>query len=165
MLVKAYYTSPLGCFEISGSEFGVRTVHFCKKSGPEETLPDDHPVAICKRELEEYFSGQRRRFDVKLDWSGAPEFHQLVWAALLEIPYGETAAYSEIANRIGHPKAVRAVGMASRSNPTAIVVPCHRVIGKAGELRGYFYGLDTKMALLRHENPRRFVLQGSLFDG
>lgn len=164
MLVKVYCPSPFGFFEITGSEFGVRTVHFCEKAGEDASgLADDHPVAVCRRQLTEYFAGKRKAFDVKLDWSGTPEFHQLVWKALLEIPFGETVAYSDIAARIGHPKAVRAVGLANRSNPAAIVVPCHRVIGKTGELRGYFYGLDTKMALLRHENPARFAEQGSLF--
>lgn len=165
LLVKMYCTSSIGCFEITGSLFGVRTVHRCETCGVDAEVPDDHPVAVCKREMEEYFAGQRKVFEVKIDWSGTPEFHQLVWAALLQIPYGETVAYSDIANRIGHPKAVRAVGLANRNNPIAIVVPCHRVIGKAGELRGYFYGLDTKMALLRHENPRRYAEQGSLFEG
>lgn len=164
MLVKSYCSSPIGWFEITGSELGVRTVHRCEQAGVSAAdLPDEHPVAVCRRELEEYFAGKRQRFDVKLDWSGTPEFQQLVWRALLNIPFGETASYSDIAARIGHPKAVRAVGLANRSNPVAIVVPCHRVIGKAGELRGYFYGLDTKLALLRHENPVRYAEQGSLF--
>ena len=130
---------------------------------PVEELPEDHPVAACYRQMREYFAGQRRDFDLKLDWGGATEFHRSVWAELLKIPYGKTASYSEIAERIGHPSAVRAVGLANRENPIAIVVPCHRVIGKAGELRGYFYGLDTKMRLLRLENPVRFAEQGELF--
>ncbi|MBL7775922.1 MAG: methylated-DNA--[protein]-cysteine S-methyltransferase [Saprospiraceae bacterium] len=113
--------------------------------------------------MEEYFSGKRTVFAVQLDWGGASDFHRQVWAELQKIPYGETVAYSDVAQRIGQPKAVRAVGLANRLNPVAIVVPCHRVIGKAGELRGYFYGLETKMALLRHENPRRFAEQGNLF--
>lgn len=163
MLVKSYLSSPIGYFEITGSELGVRSVFRCEKPGASPDLPADHPVAICKSQLEAYFAGKQRKFDIKLDWSDTPEFHQLVWTALQKIPYGETVAYSDIAKRIGHPKAVRAVGLANRNNPIAIVVPCHRVIGKAGELRGYFYGLDTKMALLRHENPRRYAEQGSLF--
>ncbi|MBK6929862.1 MAG: methylated-DNA--[protein]-cysteine S-methyltransferase [Saprospirales bacterium] len=163
MLVKTFLSSPFGCFEICGSEFGIRTVHRVRQDGIADDLPAGHPVAVCRQELEAYFAGKRRAFDVALDWSGAPEFHRLVWAELVKIPYGETLAYSDIAQRIGHPKAVRAVGLANRHNPIAIVVPCHRVIGKAGELRGYFYGLDIKMALLRHENPQRFAEQGSLF--
>jgi methylated-DNA-[protein]-cysteine S-methyltransferase len=98
-----------------------------------------------------------------MDWGGAPEFHRQVWVELLKIPFGKTSTYSAIAEQLNNPAAVRAVGMANRSNPIAIIVPCHRVIGKAGELRGYFYGLDTKMMLLRHENPQRFAEQGALF--
>ena len=163
MQVKSYCSSPVGWFEITGSEFGVCSVKRCKHPGPPADLPADHPVFACRLQLEEYFTGERRSFDVKLDWSGRPEFQQAVWEVLLTIPFGETLAYSDIANRIGQPKAVRAVGLANRNNPIAIVVPCHRVIGKAGELRGYFLGPDTKMALLRHENPVRFAEQGSLF--
>lgn len=166
MYAKTFLSTPVGWFEITGSELGVRTVHFCDKPGsePAPDLPDGHPVAMCRRQLEEYFAGERKIFDVKLDWSGAPGFQRRVWEELLKIPYGKTVSYSEIAERVGNPAAVRAVGLASRSNPAAIVVPCHRVIGKAGELRGYFYGLDTKMQLLRHENPVRFAEQGELFS-
>ncbi len=164
MYAKTYLSTPIGWFEISGSELGVRTVHLHERCGePSQGLPEEHPVMVCRRQLEEYFSGARQDFDIKIDWSGAPEFHRQVWAELLKIPFGKTSTYSEIAERVGNPAAVRAVGMANRSNPMAIVVPCHRVIGKAGELRGYYYGLDTKMLLLRHENPVRFAEQGELF--
>lgn len=164
MLVTVYIDSPFGPFEITGSTLGVQKVLLHKTAGlSAPDVPDDHPVAACRKQLEEYFAGVRQNFDLKLDWGGAPDFHRLVWAELLKIPYGKTAAYSDIAERLGQPKAVRAVGMANRSNPIAVVVPCHRVIGKAGELRGYFYGLDTKMALLRLENPVRFAEQGELF--
>lgn len=164
MSAKTYISTPIGWFEITGSELGVRTVHFCEQPGePTANLPDDHPVAVCRQQMEEYFAGKRQVFDLKLDWSGAPDFHRAVWAALLKIPFGKTTSYSDVAERIGNPAAVRAVGLANRSNPIAIVVPCHRVIGKGGELRGYFYGLDTKMQLLRHENPVRFAEQGELF--
>ena len=164
MYVKTYISTPIGWFEISGSELGVRTVHFCEKPGESGIdLPADHPVVACHRQLEEYFSHRREVFDLKFDWSGQPDFQRRVWEELLRIPYGTTVSYSDIAQKIGNPAAVRAVGLANRSNPTAIVVPCHRVIGKGGELRGYFYGLDTKMLLLRHENPVRFAEQGALF--
>lgn len=163
-MVRTYLSTLVGWFEITGSELGVRTVHFCERPGePTANLPDEHPVAACRRQMEEYFAGERQSFDLKLDWSGTPEFHRAVWAELLKIPFGKTTSYSAIAERIGNPEAVRAVGMANRSNPMAVVVPCHRVIGKAGELRGYFYGLGTKMHLLRHENPARFAQQAELF--
>ncbi len=164
MYAKTYLSSPIGWFEITGSEFGVRTVHLHERAGESTSdVPEEHPVTICRNQLAEYFAGTRQVFDVKLDWGGTPEFHRQVWAELLKIPFGKTSTYSEIAERVGNPAAVRAVGMANRSNPMAIVVPCHRVIGKAGELRGYYYGLDTKMLLLRHENPVRFAEQGELF--
>jgi methylated-DNA-[protein]-cysteine S-methyltransferase len=165
MYVFAFLNTPIGLFKITGSELGVRTLQMSNETPPEqnENLPTEHPVAVCKLQLEEYFAGTRRDFDVKLDWSGAPEFQRRVWAELLKIPFGKTVAYSDIAEKLGNPDAVRAVGMANRSNPVAIVAPCHRVIGKAGELRGYFYGLDTKMFLLRHENPVKYAAQGTLF--
>jgi methylated-DNA-[protein]-cysteine S-methyltransferase len=164
MLVKTWISSPFGWFEISGSVLGVSRVQFCQEAGAEQAeLPADHPVAVCREQLAEYFAGMRRCFEVPLDWGGAPDFYRQVWSALRQIPYGSTVAYSDIAEQLGQPRAVRAVGMANRSNPIAIVVPCHRVIGKTGELRGYFYGLDFKMALLRHENPQRFAEQTSLF--
>ncbi|MFN0036630.1 MAG: methylated-DNA--[protein]-cysteine S-methyltransferase [Saprospiraceae bacterium] len=166
MLVKSYLPTALGPFEITGSELGVRTVLLREKAAGGDglaQLPESHPVAECARQLAEYFVGTRTAFDLKLDWSGAPDFSRQVWAELLKIPFGKTTTYSAIAERVGNPAAVRAVGMANRTNPIAIVVPCHRVIGKSGELRGYFYGLDTKMLLLRHENPVRFAEQGELF--
>lgn len=155
--------TPIGMIEIIGSELGVRSVQLSEKAGLSVALPEGHPVAACARQLAEYFAGKRQVFDVRLDWGGAPDFHRLVWAELLKIPYGQTTTYSAIAERLGRPDVVRAVGMANRCNPIAIIVPCHRVIGKGGELRGYFYGLDIKMQLLRHENPVRFGEQGVLF--
>ena len=163
MIVHTWSPSPFGWFKISGSELGVSSVQRVDKAGVPAELPAGHPVALCREQLSEYFEGKRRYFDVKLDWGGAPDFYRQVWTLVAQIPYGHTVAYSDIAEQMGQPKAVRAVGMANRSNPVAIVVPCHRVIGKAGELRGYFYGLDIKMALLRHENPRRYAEQGALF--
>lgn len=167
MLVKYLIPTPIGQMEITGSELGVRSAQL--RENPESAnaplidMLENHPVADCARQIAEYFAGARQEFELKLDWGGAPDFHRQVWAELLKIPFGKTASYSEIAERVGNPAAVRAVGMANRSNPIAIVVPCHRVIGKAGELRGYFYGLETKMLLLRHENPIRFAEQGALF--
>jgi methylated-DNA-[protein]-cysteine S-methyltransferase len=160
-----YLPTPIGLFEIIGSELGVRSVKRAAKQNEVvfNDLPAEHPVAVCCRQLEEYFQGNREVFDIKMDWSGEPDFHQKVWAELIKIPFGKTVSYSDIAERIGNPAAVRAVGLANRNNPIAIIVPCHRVIGKAGELRGYFYGLDTKEQLLRHENPVRFAEQGTLF--
>lgn len=102
------------------------------------------------RQLEEYFQGTRKTFDLPLRMNGT-EFQKQVWEALLTIPYGETRSYSELAEQIGRPKAARAVGMANHRNPIAILVPCHRVIGKNGSLTGYAGGIDKKEMLLELE--------------
>ncbi|ABZ76108.1 methylated-DNA--protein-cysteine methyltransferase [Shewanella halifaxensis HAW-EB4] len=101
-------------------------------------------------ELTEYFDGARRQFEVKLAPKGT-EFQCQVWHALSELEYGESCSYADIASRINRPKAVRAVGTANGANPIAIIVPCHRVIGKNGTLTGYAYGIDLKQKLLKLE--------------
>ncbi len=162
MLEKAYYHSPFGCFEIIGSELGLMSVKLKYNLDCTETVIPAF-LQTCVIQLDEYFQGKRNAFDLKLDWSGAAEFNRAVWAELIKIPYGRTMSYSAIAEKIGNPAAVRAVGLANRNNPIAIIVPCHRVIAKNGELQGYFYGLDMKRKLLELENPMSFAQQGSLF--
>ena len=108
---------------------------------------DDRAFAAVSQQLEEYFTGARRTFDVPLSLTGNP-FEQRVWQALREIPYGETTSYGEIARRIGSPDAPRAVGLANGRNPVAVIVPCHRVIGADGSLTGYGGGLERKRLLL-----------------
>jgi methylated-DNA-[protein]-cysteine S-methyltransferase len=105
------------------------------------------PFAEAVRQLEAYFAGTLRQFDLPLAPEGTP-FQQRVWRALLDIPYGETESYGALARRIGRPAAVRAVGAANGQNPLAIVIPCHRVIGSNGRLVGYGGGLAMKAALL-----------------
>jgi O-6-methylguanine DNA methyltransferase len=107
-------------------------------------------LAPYLRELDEYFAGQRREFSFPLDLHGTP-FQLACWRALLEIPYGQTRSYRDIAQAIGHPHACRAVGMSNNRNPVAIVVPCHRVIASSGSLCGYGGGLDLKRKLLNLE--------------
>lgn len=102
------------------------------------------------RQLAAYFSGELREFDLPLRSRGTP-FQTAVWAALREIPYGETRSYADIARRVGRPTAVRAVGRANGQNPLSIVVPCHRVIGSDGSLTGYAGGVERKRALLELE--------------
>jgi methylated-DNA-[protein]-cysteine S-methyltransferase len=104
-----------------------------------------------KRQLEEYFAGERTTFEVRLAAEGAP-FEREVWHALEEIPYGETVSYGEIARRVGQPTAARAVGTANGRNPIAVIVPCHRVIGADGSLTGYGGGLERKRLLLELES-------------
>ena len=119
----------------------------------ESDTPD--PVLLKARsELEEYFAGERKSFDLPLNPKGTA-FQQRVWHALCEVPYGETATYGEIAKKIGNEKACRAVGMANNRNPIAIIIPCHRVIGTGGSLTGYAGGLDKKEFLLKLESQRR----------
>lgn len=103
-----------------------------------------------QKQLTEYEKGTRKTFELPLHLKGT-DFQKLVWNALLEIPYGETRSYQEIAIRIGKPKALRAVGGACNRNPIGIIVPCHRVIGKNGSLTGYAGGLSYKELLLNHE--------------
>lgn len=111
----------------------------------------DHPALLeAERQLREYFDGTRTSFSLELDFAGT-EFQKRVWHALLTIPYGETRSYGQIAQQIGNPSAVRAVGAANGKNPISIIAPCHRVIGSTGKLTGFAGGLDTKERLLALE--------------
>jgi len=112
--------------------------------------PSEPTLLQAASELSEYASGRRRRFEVAFELSGT-HFQCQVWAALFEIPFGETRSYSDIAHSIGRPTATRAVGLANNANPLAVIVPCHRVIGARGALTGYAAGLDVKRRLLVHE--------------
>lgn len=111
----------------------------------------NHPVLLeARRQLEEYFQGKRKQFDLKLDFVGT-DFNKKIWNILLTIPYGETRTYGEIARQIEAPRAVRAVGTANGRNPISIIAPCHRVIGSNGKLTGFAGGLEAKAYLLRLE--------------
>ncbi len=112
------------------------------------------PLQQAAGELRRYFSGESLQFSCQLDLQGTP-FQLMVWQELTRIPYGETRSYSDIAQIIGHPKAVRAVGAANGANPVAVIVPCHRVIGSNGSLTGYGGGLPTKAWLLSLEGSSR----------
>lgn len=162
MLAKNYYESPLGWIEITGTAQGIQSVKLVEeKQEVDSELPQ--LLVNCAEQLAEYFKGERRVFDLELDWGTATAFNQSVWRTLLEIPYGHTTSYARVAEKIDNPKAVRAVGLANKHNPIAFIVPCHRVIAKNGKLQGYFYGLEVKRALLQLENPMSFATQGSLF--
>ena len=108
----------------------------------------DHPILLAtQKQLSEYFAGTRQRFDLPLDFEGT-EFQKRVWQALLDIPFGETRSYRDIAEQVGNIKAVRAVGAANGKNPISIIAPCHRVVGMNGKLVGFAGGLDNKKILL-----------------
>ena len=110
-----------------------------------------HPILLeTQKQLNEYFSGQRKVFDLPLDFEGT-EFQEKVWQALLTIPFGETRSYKQIAEQLGNVKAVRAVGAANGKNPISIIAPCHRVVGANGKLVGFAGGLENKDILLKLE--------------
>ena len=114
---------------------------------PRAWAAQPHGHATARAQLQEYFAGERTDFDLPLQMRGN-EFQERVWAALREIPYGETTSYGAVARTIGHPDGARAVGLANGSNPIAVIVPCHRVIGADGRLTGYGGGLERKLLLL-----------------
>jgi methylated-DNA-[protein]-cysteine S-methyltransferase len=120
----------------------------------------EHPVLReTANQLEQYFAGRRRRFDLPLDFRGT-DFQRLVWATLLTIPFGETRSYLDVARALGNAAAVRAVGAANGRNPISIIAPCHRVIGANGDLTGFGGGMAAKAWLLAHESPQRDLLAG-----
>jgi methylated-DNA-[protein]-cysteine S-methyltransferase len=146
--------SPLGPLLLVGT--GDTLTAIWLQAGRDRLDPDPSwiesaaPFAEAVRQLDAYFAGTLHRFDLPLAPKGTP-FQQQVWRALLDIPYGETVSYAELARRIGRPSAVRAVGAANGQNPLSIVIPCHRVIGSDGRLVGYGGGLPAKSALLALE--------------
>lgn len=125
---------------------------------------DDAAFVEEKKQLDEYFAGKRRVFELRLKWVAGTEFQRRVWDELTRIPYGVTISYGELSRRIGNPSAVRAVGAANGSNPLSIVVPCHRVIGANGTLTGYGGGLMAKRWLLQHEERVAGIAELALFQ-
>jgi methylated-DNA-[protein]-cysteine S-methyltransferase len=151
--------SPLGELLLAASDRGVTDVHVrAGKYVP--AIPRDwleaprNPLLLqLQRELDAYFAGRLRRFGVPLDARGT-DFQKRAWAALAEIPYGETRTYGQQAAGIGRPQAARAVGAANGRNPIGIVVPCHRIVGADGAMTGYAGGVDCKVFLLKLEGAR-----------
>jgi methylated-DNA-[protein]-cysteine S-methyltransferase len=157
--VTSYHTtidSPVGPLTLvarDGALTGLYMHEQRHRPRPESFGPRDddaEPFAAAATQLAEYFAGTRTAFDLPLAPRGTP-FQERVWAALREIPYGETTSYGELAERIGSPGAARAVGLANGRNPIGIVVPCHRVVGSTGALTGYGGGIATKRRLLDAE--------------
>ena len=160
-----YMESPVGRLLLAGDEEGLQRVAFAKggkEARPDpDWSPDDRPLRRAVEQLKAYFAGDLRTFDLPLRMEGTP-FQLAVWRALQDIPYGETTSYGEIARRVGTPQGSRAVGLANGSNPIAIVVPCHRVIGSNGKLTGYGGGLGNKETLLALER-RHAGAQAALY--
>ncbi len=150
--MRYFFVMPSPVGELTLTEEDGRLVGLSFERGRiSDAAEQPTPLLMCaKTQLEEYFSGRRRVFDLPLAPTGTP-FQQAVWQALRQIPYGETRTYGEIAVQIGRPRAARAVGMANHQNPIAVIQPCHRVVGASGRLTGYAGGLDRKEYLLRLE--------------
>ncbi len=159
------YVAPIGPLTIGVTADGLAALEFDKTYVRPQRRPDEAwirsatEVAPVIVELQEYFAGKRRRFSTPLDLRGT-DFQLRCWRALVEIPYGKTITYAELAKRVGSPRGFRAVGMANHDNPVAIIVPCHRVMASNGSLGGYGGGLELKRALLELEGalPRTLNL-------
>ncbi len=148
--------SPIGPFYLTASDQGLKSAFWEEQPVPFATslqgpTPAHRILATSVEQLEQYFNGDRKKFDIPLDLNGT-EFQMQVWQALIRIPYGKTFSYSDLARHIGREKAVRAVGTANGRNPICIIVPCHRVIAADGSLGGYSGGLNIKAHLLKLEN-------------
>ncbi|MBJ8419431.1 methylated-DNA--[protein]-cysteine S-methyltransferase [Acinetobacter courvalinii] len=158
-LVYMYMDSPVGALKLVAHDQALVAVMWDNEDHKRVRLAElvedrQHPMLHkVKQQLQEYFAGQRQQFDLPLDFQGTA-FQQLVWQALLSIPYGETRSYKEIAVQLGNEKAVRAVGAANGKNPISIIAPCHRVIGSSGALVGFAGGLDKKQILLSLEQSQ-----------
>jgi methylated-DNA-[protein]-cysteine S-methyltransferase len=146
-----YLDTPSGLLKIYAHDKAINAITFVEHQ--EEDTAANALTAQAALQLTEYFANTRRTFDLPLAPAGTV-FQQQVWQLLCDIPYGETVSYSIIAQRLGNPKAVRAVGSANGKNPISIIVPCHRVIGANGTLTGYAGGVARKSQLLRLENPQ-----------
>ena len=157
--------SPVGPLFLAASRKGLVRLEFKGRVLPQggiELRKSPKTLAPYLAEITEYFAGKRREFSFPLDLRGT-EFQLRCWQALLDIPYGETRSYRDLAEAIGHPQAFRAVGMSNNRNPVAIVVPCHRVIAADGSLCGYGGGLDIKRRLLDLEGALLTARAGFLF--
>ncbi|MFM2484198.1 methylated-DNA--[protein]-cysteine S-methyltransferase [Celerinatantimonas yamalensis] len=164
MMYFTHAATLLGDVTIQTCERGISGIWFETQT----TLPDDlgrrndqHPMLVAViLQLNEYLAGKRTRFTLPVVMTGTP-FQRSVWQALMTIPFGETRTYQQLANAIGHPRAVRAVGAANGRNPISIIVPCHRVIGSNGKLTGYAGGVERKAALLQLEGVRSMLEKGA----
>ena len=150
-----YHRTPIGPLLLAGDGDSLCLLGFPQGSMARKHeqgwVEDAGPFAAVIKQLDQYFAGERLGFDLPLSPEGA-EFQQQVWAALTEIPYGETWSYGELAAHIGKPRASRAVGAANGLNPIPVIIPCHRVIGSNGKLTGFGGGLETKKYLLGLES-------------
>jgi methylated-DNA-[protein]-cysteine S-methyltransferase len=156
--------SPIGDLFVAASDRGLATISFdpdpeskleqLARIGGPRVLRSARSVDLARRELDEYFEGRRRSFDLTVDLRALPPFTVTVLEELARVPYGKTTTYGDLARRVGHPRAARAVGTVMHRNRIPIVLPCHRVVGSTGDLTGYAGGLDVKQTLLELEGAR-----------
>jgi len=158
-----YYESPLGWLCLSGNGSSIASLVMMDAPPSKYYSPVPDYLNFAVEQMEEYFAGTRKQFELKLDIRSGTDFQRNVWQYLLGIPYGKTTTYSRIAEDLGDAKAVRAVGRAIGANPIGIIIPCHRVIGVDGSLTGYAWGVSRKKKLLELENPGDYGVQSSLF--
>ena len=153
------FLTPIGKLKITATAKAIKSVDFIgDNDAQEEQLNSAHTLLQeCKKQLNEYFKGERKTFSLPLDPDGT-DFQKKVWLALQEIPFGKTVSYGELANKMGDKNLMRAVGGANGRNPIAIIIPCHRVIGTGGTLTGYAGGLWRKKWLLDLEQPEKQAL-------
>ena len=145
-----YFKSPVGILKITASDSSILSLTYTDEKDIENNGKENKIIKDVIQQLEEYFRGERKKFDIKYEFSGT-EFQKKVWKSLEQIPYGETCSYKYIASDIGNEKASRAVGNANNKNHLSIIVPCHRVIGANQKLIGYAGGLEKKSILLELE--------------
>ncbi len=150
MLIYTYVETVIGAILVASDAKAIVETHFAGAGPKPDWIRDDHALREAADQLRAYFAGELQTFALPLAPQGT-EFQQSVWRALQQIPYGETTTYSTIANRIGRPAAIRAVGAANGANPIPIVIPCHRVIGSNGSMTGFGGGIDVKRKLLALE--------------
>lgn len=153
-----YHDTNIGSLLLAGGDEGLSLLGFpsgkMQRRHDKDWKEDAAPFKGVIEQLNKYFCAELNEFDLQLNPTGT-EFQQSVWAALQEIPYGETWSYGELAKHIGRPKASRAVGAANGVNPIPVIIPCHRVIGSSGKLTGFGGGLQTKEFLLRLESEKK----------
>lgn len=150
-------SSPIGNIRISSKEGCLSELKFTDEEPDGEIL--DQVLLSTKQQLEEYFEGKRKIFDMPIGLGGT-DFQRRVWMEVANIPFGQTTTYMKIAQKLGNPAAIRAVGAAIGANPILVILPCHRILGSDGNLTGYAGGLNKKKALLEMEGH---AFQGSLF--
>ncbi|MEL6122437.1 MAG: methylated-DNA--[protein]-cysteine S-methyltransferase [Bacteroidota bacterium] len=155
-------TTPIGVVQLTASERGLTRLSISQESHIRER--SNQHISMAIDELTDYFNGELKQFTIALDLPTSPGFNLRVWQQLLNINYGETTSYGEVASLLNSPGASQAVGAANAANPIGIIIPCHRVIGSDGALTGYAWGIEAKRWLLLHERRFRAVPAGQLFS-